>query len=70
MDNLHLKLAVMEALTADTAVDATYIDVHVDAGEVKLIGHVCDYVQMHLAVLTARRVEGVKRLSQQLEVRL
>ncbi|WP_428312084.1 BON domain-containing protein [Hydrocarboniphaga sp.] len=70
MDDLHLKLCVLQALTADTAIDATHIDVHVDAGEVELIGHVRDYVQMHLAALTARRVEGVKRLNQQLEVRL
>jgi len=65
-----LQKAVLAELTWEPRVTAAHIGVTADDGVVTLSGHVATFVERHAAEAAARRVNGVKAVVEDIEVRL
>jgi osmotically-inducible protein OsmY len=65
-----LKDDVMRELEWDPKIDASHIGVIANDGAVTLTGHVRSYTEKMLAVKAAERVNGVKAVADELEVKL
>jgi len=66
----HIRDSVLAELLWDPSLSAEHIDVAADNGVVTLTGSVPNYLQKHAAEKAAARVNGVKAIAQELEVRL
>jgi len=66
----QIREAVLAELLWDPSLSATRIEVTADNGVVTLTGQVPNYLQKHEAEKAATRVNGVKAVVQELEVRL
>lgn len=66
----HLKADVTEELAWDPAVNATGIGVAVTDGVVTLTGHLDSYAEKHAAERAVQRVEGVRGIALELDVKL
>jgi osmotically-inducible protein OsmY len=66
----QLKSDVEAELAWDAAIDATHVGVAVRNGVVTLSGHLDSHAQKHAAEYAALRVEGVKGVAVELDVRL
>jgi len=65
-----LKNDVLAELAWEPSVDADHIGVTAEEGVVTLTGHVDTYRQKHAAETAAGRVQGVKALVEEIEIRL
>lgn len=65
-----LQQAVLAELSWEPSVTAGHIGVTADAGIVTLTGRVETYAQKHAAETSARRVNGVKAVADEIEVKL
>jgi osmotically-inducible protein OsmY len=71
MNNDHkLKTDVLAELAWEPSVTADHIGVTAKDGVVTLTGHVSTYWQKHAAEAAAGRVQGVKALAEEIEIRL
>lgn len=66
----QLKRDVEDELEWDPAVNATHVGVTVDKGVVTLTGHLETYGEKYLVERAAQRVQGVKALAVELDVKL
>ncbi len=66
----QLKTDVLAELAWEPSVSADHIGVTAKDGVVTLTGHVDTYWQKHAAELAAGRVQGVKALAEEIEIRL
>jgi osmotically-inducible protein OsmY len=69
MSDSALRQDVIDELEFDPALDASGIGVAVENGVVTLTGHVASYAQKLAAERAAARVEGVKGIAEELQVR-
>lgn len=69
-DDHKLKTEVTAELAFEPSINADHIGVTVDAGVVTLSGHVDSYWQKVAAERAAGRVQGVRAIAQDIEVRL
>jgi osmotically-inducible protein OsmY len=65
-----LKLDVQDELSREPSLDASHIAISVHEGIVTLIGHVPSYAEKDVTEMTATRVQGVKAVADEREVRL
>jgi osmotically-inducible protein OsmY len=70
VDDGKLKQAVLDELAWEPSVNAAHIGVVAKAGVVTLMGHVQTYVEKYAAERAARRVNDVRAVAEELEVRL
>ncbi len=70
MNDNQLKQAVLDALQWEPSVNAAHIGVTAQDGVVTLMGHVENYAEKAAAEKAARRVNEVKAVAEELEVRL
>lgn len=66
----QLKKDVESELEWDVSVNATHVGVSVEDGVVTLTGHLDSFAEKHAAERAAQRVEGVKAVAVELDVRL
>ncbi|CAN5579073.1 BON domain-containing protein [soil metagenome] len=66
----QLKKDVLEELKWEPSVSATHVGVEVSDGIVTLAGHVGSYAEKYHAERAAQRVEGVRALAVEMDVRL
>jgi osmotically-inducible protein OsmY len=69
MDDKTLRQNIIDELEFDPSIDAAHIGLAVDDGVVTLSGHVSSYEEKLAAEQAVRRVEGVKAIAQEIEVR-
>ncbi len=69
-DDKHLKQAVLDQLAWEPSVNAAHIGVTAKDGIVTLMGHVENYWEKSAAERATRRVNDVKAVAEELEVRL
>lgn len=70
IDDLSLKADVEEELEWEPSLDASDIGVGVEDGVVTLMGHVPSFIEKVTAEQTVRRVNGVRAIALEIEVRL
>jgi osmotically-inducible protein OsmY len=70
MKDTALRHDILEALEFEPSLDAADIAVSVEDGTVTLAGHVPSFAQKRMAERIAARVQGVRAIAQELEVRL
>ncbi len=70
LDDKKLKQAVLDELGWEPSVNGAHIGVTAKAGVVTLMGHVESFSEKHAAEKATRRVNGVKAVAEELEVRL
>jgi osmotically-inducible protein OsmY len=66
----QLQKAVLDELSWEPSITAAHIGVAAADGTVTLTGHVESYGQKHAAEMAAGRVNGVKAIAEEIEVRL
>ena len=69
-DDKHVKQAVLDELQWEPSVNAAHIGVTAKDGIVTLMGHVETYAEKSAAEKAARRVNDVKAVAEEIEVRL
>lgn len=69
-DDKTLKQAVLDELNWEPSVNGSHIGVTANAGVVTLMGHVGSFSEKYAAEKATRRVNGVKAVAEELEVRL
>ena len=69
MSEIDLQRNILNELTFEPRVNAAHIGVSVDKGIVTLNGHVCSYAEKLAAVLATRRINGVRAVADDIEVR-
>ena len=69
MDDLTLRQNLLDELEFEPSIDAAEIGVAVENGTVTLTGHVPTYAQRQKAEEIARRINGVRAIAQEIEVR-
>jgi osmotically-inducible protein OsmY len=69
MDDMTLRQNVLDELDFEPSIDATDIGVAVKDGTVTLTGHVRTYAQRVMAEEIVRRVNGVRAIAEEIEVR-
>ena len=70
IDDAELKQLVLDELQWDPKVDHAHIGVAATEGAVSLSGHVFSYASKYAAVEAVKRVNGVKAISDEIEVNL
>ena len=70
MNDTELRQSVIDALDFEPSIDSPNIGVTVDGGVVTLAGHVPTYTQKLAAERAVGRVQGVKAIAQEIEVRI
>lgn len=68
--DIELQRDVLEELKWEPSVNATHVGVSVEAGVARLGGHVPSYAERWAAENAAKRVEGIRAVVNQLDVRL
>ncbi len=68
--DLVLRQDILDELNYDPQVEAAHIGVSVDKGVVTLTGHVAHYAEKLAADAAVRRVQGVRAVAEELEVRI
>lgn len=69
MSDKQLRQDVIDELEFDPSVNAAHVGVAVDGGVVTLTGHVSSYAEKLAAEAATRRVQGVRAIAQEIEVR-
>jgi osmotically-inducible protein OsmY len=69
MDDLKLRQNVLDALEFEPSIDAADIGVAIENGTATLTGHVRTFAQRLKAEEIARRINGVRAIAQEIEVR-
>ncbi len=69
MDDMTIRQHVLDELEFEPSIDAADIGVTADSGTVTLTGHVRTFAQRVKAEEIARRVNGVRAIAQEIEVR-
>lgn len=69
MSEVFLRRVILDELEYEPSVDATHIGVAVDKGIVTLTGHVASFAEKQAAITAARRVNGVRAVADEIEVR-
>jgi len=69
MDDVELRQNVLDELEFEPSIDAANIGVTAKDGVVTLMGHVPSYAEKIIAERAARRVNGVRAIAQDIEVR-
>jgi len=69
MSDNQLRQDVIDELEFEPSVNAAHIGVAVDGGVVTLTGHVSSYAEKLAAEAAARRIQGVRAIAQEIEVR-
>jgi osmotically-inducible protein OsmY len=64
-----LRQIILEELEYDPSLDATNIGVAVEKGIVTLTGHVTSFAEKQAAITAVRRVNGVRAIAEEIEVR-
>src|SRR3954462_5229697 len=70
MTDSELQLDVLNELKWEPSVDAAHIGVSVKDGVVTLSGHVSSYAEKYAAERAAKRVQGVRAVADELDVKL
>lgn len=70
IDDIELRRRVIDELDWEPMLDATHIAVTAADGAVTLEGHVDSYAELFIARRVVRRIDGVKAVADDLEVRL
>jgi hyperosmotically inducible protein len=69
MSEAFLRQIIIEELEYEPSLDATHIGVAVEKGVVTLTGHVASFAQKHAAITAVRRINGVRAIAEEIEVR-
>lgn len=69
MSEVLLRRIVLDELEYEPSVDATHIGAAVDKGVVTLTGHVTSFAEKQAAIAAVRRVNGVRAIVEEIEVR-
>jgi osmotically-inducible protein OsmY len=69
MSSLQLRQDILDELEYEPSVDAAHIGVAVDKGVVTLTGHVAKYAEKQAALAAVRRIQGVRAIAEEIEVR-
>jgi osmotically-inducible protein OsmY len=69
MNDKQLRQDVIDALEWEPSISAAYIGVAVENGVVTLSGHVSTYAEKVVAERVTERVDGVRGIAQEIEVR-
>ncbi len=69
MDDISLRQDVLDELEFEPSLDAAHIGVAVEKGVVTLTGHVTSYAQKIAAEKAVQRVQGVRGVAEELQVR-
>jgi osmotically-inducible protein OsmY len=69
MSETFLRQIILEELEYDPSLDATNIGVAVEKGIVTLTGHVTSFAEKQAAITAVRRVNGVRAIAEEIEVR-
>jgi osmotically-inducible protein OsmY len=69
MSETFLRQIILEELEYDPSLDATNIGVAVEKGIVTLTGHVTSFAEKQVAITAVRRVNGVRAIAEEIEVR-
>jgi len=69
MNDVELRQNVLDELEFEPSIDAADIGVTAKDGVVTLMGHVSSYAEKIIAERAARRVNGVRAIAQEIEVR-
>lgn len=69
MSEVLLRRIILDELEYETSVDATHIGAAVDKGVVTLTGHVTSFAEKQAAIAAVRRVNGVRAIAEEIEVR-
>jgi len=69
-DDKHLKQAVLDELKWEPSVNEAHIGVTAKGGVITLMGHVETFSEKFAAEKAARRVNDVKAVAEEIEVRL
>lgn len=70
MSDFDLQRDILEELNFEPQVDPAHIGVMVDQGVVTLTGHVSSYAEKLAAEQAVRRVQGVRAIAEEIEVRV
>jgi osmotically-inducible protein OsmY len=69
MSETFLRQIILEELEYEPSLDATHIGVAVEKGVVTLTGHVASCAEKQAAITAVRRVNGVRAIAEEIEVR-
>jgi osmotically-inducible protein OsmY len=69
MSETFLRQIILEELEYEPSLDATHIGVAVEKGVVTLTGHVASFAEKQAAITDVRRVNGVRAIAEEIEVR-
>jgi hyperosmotically inducible protein len=69
MSETFLRQIILEELEYEPSPDATHIGVAVENGVVTLTGHVASFAEKQAAITAVRRVNGVRAIAEEIEVR-
>ena len=69
MSEVLLRRIILDELEYEPSVDATHIGAAVDKGVVTLTGHVTSFAEKQAAIAAVRRVNGVRAIVEEIEVR-
>jgi osmotically-inducible protein OsmY len=69
MSETFLRQVILEELEYEPSLDATHIGVSVEKGVVTLTGHVASFAQKQAAITAVRRINGVRAIAEEIEVR-
>jgi osmotically-inducible protein OsmY len=69
MSSLKLRRDILDELEYEPSVDAAHIGVAVEKGVVTLTGHVAKYAEKEAALAAVRRIQGVRAIAEEIEVR-
>jgi len=69
MSETFLRQIILEELEYEPSLDATHIGVAVEKGVVTLTGHVASFAEKQAAITAVRRVNGVRAIAEEIEVR-
>ena len=69
MSETFLRQVILEELEYEPSLDAAHIGVSVEKGVVTLTGHVASFAQKQAAITAVRRINGVRAIAEEIEVR-
>jgi osmotically-inducible protein OsmY len=69
MSEVLLRRIILDELEYEPSVDATHIGAAVDKGVVTLTGHVTSFAEKQAAIAAVRRVNGVRAIAEEIEIR-
>jgi osmotically-inducible protein OsmY len=69
MSETFLRQVILEELEYEPSLDAAHIGVSVEKGVVTLTGHVASFAPKQAAITAVRRINGVRAIAEEIEVR-